>query len=441
MAARYSRWGGTQPPDGPDMSPDDLLELLSDALLAGEGAESALNRLLARGIPGYAPGLDSVRRRFHAAAEMEAPGDASDVRDAEKTIEISAAGRPEARSGTHEGGMDVDHERDPQRSSGPAFDEEAESRMRGDPAASEVRRLAAIEPTLERAGYFKRTDNGLSVTPLGARRIGALALRRAFDHIRRDLDRPSASSTSTGPGEPSGRSRKTQFGDSGPLAVQQTVFNAVVRQGPKAKLRLDSTDFESVEVETRTEAATVLLLDLSYSMPQRGHLVPAKRSALAMRALIDTRYPKDSLYMVGFSDYARQLQPEDLTAISPAPNQGTNMHHAFNLAARLLARHSRAFRQVILFTDGEPTAHLENASATYAWPPSARTYALTLRAAAKLAQSRVTLNIFMLEATPALVEFIERLAKITHGRVFQMAGHDNDLPSYVTHDYTRLRRR
>ena len=140
----------------------------------------------------------------------------------------------------------------------------------------------------------------------------------------------------------------------------KTVFNAVVRSEPGQPVRLRPDDFEIVEAEQRTEAATALLLDLSFSMPLRGHFVHAKKMALALHALIEGRYPHDTLYLIGFSDYARQLQPEDLTAPGFERVYGTNMQHAFMLANRLLSQHPRATRQVIMVTDGEPTAHLED---------------------------------------------------------------------------------
>src|SRR4029453_16188298 len=177
---------------------------------------------------------------------------------------------------------------------------------------------------------------------------------------------------------PTGATRPWTFGDHGQLAVQKTVFNAVVRTEPGEPVALRAAPFEMVEAEQRTEAATALLLDLSFSMPLRGHFVHAKRMALALHALIEGRYPHDRLYLVGFSDYARQMEPRDLTAAGWERVYGTNMHHAFNLAGRLLAHPPRAARQVIMVTDGEPTAHLEGERAFFSWPPVARTIELTL---------------------------------------------------------------
>jgi uncharacterized protein with von Willebrand factor type A (vWA) domain len=219
------------------------------------------------------------------------------------------------------------------------------------------------------------------------------------------------------------------------------VFNAVVRGGRREDggpgVRLVPDDLELVEAESWTESATALLLDLSFSMPLRGHFVHAKRMALALHALIDGRYPQDRLYLIGFSDYARRMEPEDLTSFGWERVYGTNMHHAFNLAGRLLSQHPRATRQVIMVTDGEPTAHLEGEEVFFSWPPVRRTIQLTLSEAMRLSRAGVTLNVFMLEDEPGLARFMERLARLTNGRVFQMD--DDRLGEFVVRDYVRRR--
>jgi uncharacterized protein with von Willebrand factor type A (vWA) domain len=174
-------------------------------------------------------------------------------------------------------------------------------------------------------------------------------------------------------------------------------------------------------------------------MPLRGHFIHAKKMALALHALIEGRYPHDTLYLIGFSDYARQLQPEDLTAPGFERVYGTNMQHAFLLAGRLLSQHPRAARQVIMVTDGEPTAHLEGDQAFFSWPPVSKTINLTLAEAVRLSKAGVTLNVFMLEESEGLIGFMERLARITSGRVFLMD--DERLGDFVVRDYVKRRGR
>ncbi|HXF72152.1 MAG TPA: hypothetical protein VNO79_06050 [Actinomycetota bacterium] len=318
-------------------------------------------------------------------------------------------------------------------------DEEALRRTLGEDAVRDVRRLKAIERALEQAGLVQRREGRLEMTPKGARRLGERALVKVFEHLRRDREGTHEARDPGGVAEPTGQTRPWRFGDAGQIAVQRTVFNAVLREGPGRSPRLAPEDFELVEAEQRTEAATAVLLDLSFSMPLRGHFVHAKRMALALHALIEGRYPHDTLYLIGFSDYARRMEPRDLTAAGWERVYGTNMQHAFHLAGRLLAQHPRATKQVIMVTDGEPTAHLEGEEVFFSWPPVPETIRLTLSEAMRLARAGVTLNVFMLEDSPGLVRFMERLARLTAGRVFLMD--DRDLGAFVVRDYVARRSR
>jgi uncharacterized protein with von Willebrand factor type A (vWA) domain len=320
-------------------------------------------------------------------------------------------------------------------------DEESLRRQLGEPAVRDLRRLKEIERMLEAAGLAQRRQGRLEITPRGARKMGERALTRVFEHPQRDHEGAHEAREAGGLAEPTGQTRPWRFGDHGAIAVQRTVFNAVTRAAtsPGGPVRLEAEDFELVEAEQRTETATALLLDLSFSMPLRGHLVHAKKMALALHALIEGRYAQDTLYLIGFSDYARLLQPEDLAAPGFERTYGTNMQHAFLLAGRLLAQHPRAQRQVIMVTDGEPTAHLEGEHAYFAWPPEPETIQKTLAEAVRLTKAGTTLNIFMLEESDGLARFMERLAELTGGRVFLMD--DDRVGAYVLRDYVRRRSR
>ena len=324
-------------------------------------------------------------------------------------------------------------------------DEDAVRRTLGEEAVHDVRRLKRIERALEEAGLLTRRGGRLEITPKGARKLGERALVKVFERLRRDREGTHEARDAGGQTEPTGATRPWRFGDAGQIAVQRSIYNAIVRQGgegwtPDAgALRLEPGDFELIDAEQRTETATALLLDLSFSMPLRGHFVHAKRMALALHALIEGRYPHDTLYLIGFSDYARRMEPGDLATPGFERVYGTNMHHAFNLAGRLLAEHPRSSRQVIMVTDGEPTAHLEGEQSFFSWPPVSRTIELTLAEAMRLAKAGVTLNIFMLEESPGLIRFMERLAELTAGRVFLMD--DRELGAFVVRDYVARRAR
>jgi uncharacterized protein with von Willebrand factor type A (vWA) domain len=312
-------------------------------------------------------------------------------------------------------------------------------RTLGEDAVRDVRRLREIERMLEEAGFLVRQGGRLRLTARGVRKLGERALARVFDRLA--VDRPGTHDArdAGGTGEPTGVTRPWRFGDPYAVDVQRTVHNAVLRQGPtRGRIRLVPEDFEVVEAETRTTAATALLLDMSFSMPMRGNWEPAKRMALALHSLIASRYPEDQLYIIGFSALARRLRPDELARAGWEHEYGTNMEHAFHLAGRLLARHPMASKQVLLVTDGEPTAHLTPegpAPYDFHWPPLRITLERTYKEAMRLARAGVTMNIFMLEDSPALFRFIDRLARVVEGRVFAVRG--EELGEFVVRDYLR----
>jgi len=335
------------------------------------------------------------------------------------------------------------------------IDEDALRNAMGQGAVSDLRALMSIE----RAGLVNIRKGRLEVTPKGARKLGDRALAQMYRQLRRDKEGTRASREIGGLAEPTGATRPWSFGDSGEIAVQRTVFNAVLRGGPGRPVKLTPDDFELLEAEYRTQAATALLLDLSSSMAMRGHFGDAKKMALALHALIEGRHPNDRLYIIGFSNYARQIKVQDLPMVVP-DNSGTNMQHAFSLAGRLLAKHPRSTRQVIMVTDGEPTAHLEGEEVVYAmgsvvadtprsslvrtgrggggdWGNVDDTVRLTLTEAFRLSKSGVTLNLFMLEKSAGLITFMERLARLTSGRVFVVK--DTDMGSFILRDYASRR--
>ena len=320
-------------------------------------------------------------------------------------------------------------------------DEEAIRRALGRQAVDDLRQLREVERELERQGYLKRDGGRLELTAKAVRRLGATALRRVFASLssstRGDHDVPNAGSA----GELTGSSRAWQFGDEQPLDVVRTVSNAILRSGPSERggVKLQVDDFEVVETERRTSAAVCLLVDLSWSMTLRGTWGVAKSTALALHSLVSTRFPQDALQVIGFSNYARVLQPTELAGLDAEMVQGTNLQHALLIAGRFLDRHPEHEPVVLVVTDGEPTAHLlRSGDYTFDWPPSPETLAVTLAEADKMTRRGATLNVFMLADDKGLVDFVDKLAKRNGGRVF--APSDHKLGDYVVSDYLRARR-
>ena len=329
------------------------------------------------------------------------------------------------------------------RSGPPLQDVDVEKLRRtlGEDAVKDVQRLRQIEKLLEQSGFLARQGGRLKLTPRGVRKLGERALARVFDRLA--VDRPGTHDArdAGGVGEPTGATRPWVFGDPYAIDVQRTVHNAVLRQGATdGPVKLHPDDFEAIEAENRTTCATAVLLDMSFSMPMRGNWEPAKRMALALHSLIASKYPEDQLYIIGFSALARVLKPEELAEAGWEHEYGTNMEHAFNLAGRLLAKHPMATKQVLLVTDGEPTAHLvpgHDPPWYFQWPPRRDTLEKTYKEAMRLARAGVTMNIFMLEDSPALFRFIDRLARVVEGRVFAVQG--EELGEFAVRDYLKRR--
>jgi uncharacterized protein with von Willebrand factor type A (vWA) domain len=324
-------------------------------------------------------------------------------------------------------------------------DEELLEQALGRSAVDDLAALRRLERELERQGYLQRSEGTLKLSPKAVRRLGATALRRVFAKLaatgRGEHDVADAGAA----GELTGASREWRFGDEQPLDVVRTVRNAVLRtagrprpEGPRA-VRISVEDFEVVETERRTGAAVALLVDLSYSMALRGTWGAAKSTAMALHSLVTTRFPQDAIEIIGFSSTAQVLRPETLAELSVDTLQGTNLQHGLMLARRFLARHRDAEPVVLVVTDGEPTAHLEDDGTPYfCWPPMPETIARTVAEVEKVARSGATLNVFALDPEPALVEFVHDITARAGGRVFQP---DSDrLGEYVVADYLRARR-
>jgi uncharacterized protein with von Willebrand factor type A (vWA) domain len=313
-------------------------------------------------------------------------------------------------------------------------DEELVRRALGRAAVDDLDQLRAIQRELEDQGYLVRRNGDLELTPKAVRRLGLTALRRVFADLQESQRGGHDIRSAGASGELTGSTRGWQFGDEQPLDVVRTVGNAVRRGSNDGAVRLTVDDFEVVETERRSAAAVCLLVDTSYSMVVNGTWGDAKQTALALHSLISMMYPQDALEIIGFSEYARVLQPHELAALDFAMVQGTNLQHALLLAGRFVDRHPGYDPVVLLVTDGEPTAHLHrDGSAMFSWPPEPETIALTVAEVDKMTRRHATLNVFMLGEDPRLRAFVDDVAKRNGGRVF--APSSDRLGEYVVRDF------
>jgi uncharacterized protein with von Willebrand factor type A (vWA) domain len=319
-------------------------------------------------------------------------------------------------------------------------DRERVERLLGPEAAEDLQKLQELTKQLEDAGYLEREGDELSLTARAIRKIADKALRDVFAVLKRDRLGGHAIQRRGAGGDQTDETKAYEFGDPFLLDLKETVMNAVERVGPGTPIRLAPDDFEVYRTELRTQAATVVMLDMSRSMLNNGYFLPAKKVALALHALIRGQFPRDALYIVGFSLYARTFTPEQLPTLSWSEwNIGTNMHAGFALSRQLLGKHKGGNKQILMVTDGEPTAHLEGGVADFSYPPSPRTIEETLKEVQRCTREGITINTFMLERSSWLVGFVEQMARINHGRAFLAA--PERLGEYVVVDFVRSRRR
>jgi uncharacterized protein with von Willebrand factor type A (vWA) domain len=313
-------------------------------------------------------------------------------------------------------------------------------RLAGEQARRDLEQLQEMSKQLEEAGYLERHGDEMRLTARAIRKIADKALADIFARLKRDRFGGHAIARRGAGGDQTDESKVYEFGDPFLLDMKETLLNSVERHGAGTPLRLAPDDFQVFRTELRTQAATVVMLDMSRSMLNNGYFLPAKKVALALSALIRGQFPRDALYIVGFSYLAREFKAAELPTLSWTEyNVGTNMHAAFMLGRKLLARHTGGNKQILMVTDGEPTAHMEDGVPEFSYPPTRRTLEETLKEVQRCTREGITINTFMLEQSPWLTRFVEEMARINHGRAFFTAPHK--LGEYVLVDFVTSRRR
>lgn len=325
------------------------------------------------------------------------------------------------------------------------------ARQLGDEAAVDAKTLAELERALMDQGFLDRGSDGQwRLSPKAMRQLGQAALRDVAQqlsgrHGERETRRAGAA------GELTGATRPWAFGDTEPWNVTRTLTNTVLRQagtsGVDMPLKFAVEDVEISETETRTQAAVALLVDTSFSMVMENRWLPMKRTALALSHLVSTRFRSDALQIIAFGRYARTVSTAELTGLEGVYEQGTNLHHALALAGRHLRRHPNAQPVLLVVTDGEPTAHLENYSGGaesgpqvfFDYPPHPRTIAHTVKGFDDMAGLGAQVTIFRLGSDPGLAKFIDQVARRVEGRV--VVPDLDGLGAAVVGDYLRSRRR
>ncbi len=313
------------------------------------------------------------------------------------------------------------------------IDEKLVRELLGETATEELKRMRDITKMLEEAGYIRKNRGRYELTPRGMRKIGEKALNTVFASLKKDRGGGHNIRQRGSGGERTDETKKYEFGDEFDLHLQRTFSNALLRR-PQVPVKMDIQDFEVFRQEEATRSATVIMLDMSYSMRMNGNFEAAKIVSIALNSLITGKFPKDSLYILGFSSIARRMTPEELTYITWDDfTPYTNMQIGFILARKLLQKDRSANKQIIMISDGQPTSHIENGQIVFHLPTTQRCIDVTLREVTNCTRAGIVINTFMLPSHDIFNLFVDRMARLNRGRVFFTE--PGDLGKYIIVDY------
>lgn len=355
------------------------------------------------------------------------------------------------------------------------LDTEQVRELLGETVHGEVQALKQLAEQLQQQGYIRKSADRLTLTARGIRHIAHKAMLDIFAAMRRDHLGGHGTPRRGSTGQRLEDTQPYTYGAPFDVHLPRTVMNAVVRGAGTPPLRLVPDDFEVHSAETLSRCATVLLLDMSGSMERSHRFAAAKKVALALDALIRTQFPRDTLHLVGFFTYAQELRLEDVPYLTPKPfgflpymyndmyyNPGgyldveldaadamagrievpqafTNIQAGLQVASQLLMRQQAINKQIILITDGEPTAHIQAGKICLEYPPSPRTLVETLKEVKRCTRQGVTINTFMLGQDTYMARFVNDLTKINRGRAFFTA--PDTIGNYILVDYLAHRRK
>jgi uncharacterized protein with von Willebrand factor type A (vWA) domain len=319
-------------------------------------------------------------------------------------------------------------------------DESLVAEMLGHDAYASLKIIEELREALLQAGYLHGDHDCLKLSPRAIRRIGQKALADIFSNL--DKSHFGGHETAQrGPGQPHTIDTKAYgFGDSFNVHLSRTLMNALLRDASRIPISISPDDFEVYNERRTIECSNVLMLDLSYTMAQNRKLKAAKKVVLALDNLIRTRFPRDTLHIVGFATYARQLTSDELPHVSlTLGNPFTNMQDGLRLSEKLISRDRGRNRQIIIITDGEPTAFCRDGDLYVDYPPTPEIFLETMKEVTRLTRKGIVINTFMLDDSPLLVEFVEQMTRTNKGRAFYSAPHK--LGEYLLVDYLARRRR
>jgi Ca-activated chloride channel homolog len=301
------------------------------------------------------------------------------------------------------------------------------ARVTPPPSETPGGQIGAEQPNVE--ARFEITDKAIDF--LGFKTLKDLLAGLGKSSFGRHDTRDLATGVESG-----GASKAYEFGDTLNMDISGTLFNAVQRNGAGIPIELDYPDLMVHQCEYQSSCATVLMLDCSHSMILYGEdrFTPAKRVALALSHLIRTQYPGDSLHCVLFHDSAEEIPLGKLARVQVGPYY-TNTREGLKLAQRILARQKKDMRQIVMITDGKPSAVTLDDGRIYknAFGLDPLVVTQTMEEVAKCKRAGILINTFMLASDYSLVNFVQKITELCRGKAYFTTPYT--LGQYLLMDY------
>jgi uncharacterized protein with von Willebrand factor type A (vWA) domain len=317
----------------------------------------------------------------------------------------------------------------------------------GEEAYEHLKYLRGIEQMMVDEGHLMRSEDGLKLSPKGMRRIGDKALREIFQMLNKNRWGDHTTPKRGQQGDRLEEAKKYEYGDPLNINIGETLLKTLETGGQSVPLRVGPKDFSVYRHEFSSDTETVLLIDVSYSMLMNDALHAGKKVALALHRLIETKFPQDILHLVAFRSNAKVIRTEDLpsiVAITYFMEHGTDIKEALRFSRQLLGSQRAANRQIILITDGEPTAaSLDRGGRLHSGWGSVllheRIVRETLKEVRRCTQSGIKINTFMLGMDFYRKGFVDQLTRLNTGRVFYTS--PDQIGNYIVVDYMMNKRR
>lgn len=470
MRVRYTQWDGSQ---AVRLDAAQVFEKLAEYLVWTDDVQQALDALLRRGagldagqVAGLDELLDRVRRerldlheRFHLERSLDAPRRCSDGQPATADDVVAVERFRDRNRDRFRGPQALDFaatldltrqldrlarlEAQIEAGDPDEVDLDVLGETLGPEAAADLAALRRMVAELRRSGTVRQRGGRTTLSPQGVRRLGRLALRDIYRGLQRDRSGGHVTEHRGATQLRPERSRPWSFGAPLHLDLVATLRNALARGGG-VPLALAPDDFAVFDTDRSAGCATVLLLDMSWSMSREGRFAAAKKVAMALETLVRTKYPRDFFAVAGFHTRAVAIAAGDLPeARCDVGDPFTNLQDGLRLATRLLERQPTPNRQVIVVTDGQPTAYFAGERLYCEMPLSAgslgqRAAHETLKEVKRVARTGITLNTFMLDDSPSLLGFVERMTRIGRGRALYTR--PDRLGAYLLVDWLGRRR-